>query len=52
MSQVERKTDAEVKQYIGFADVRNLHRYIKVDPVRQLEQLVEEERQKYAERTK
>ena len=52
MSQVERKTDAEMKEYVGYKDVRNLHIYIKVDQEKQLNKLIEEEQHKHAERTK
>ena len=52
MSQVERKTDAEMKEYVGYKDVRNLHIYIKVDQKKQLNKLLEEEQHKHAERTK
>ena len=52
MRQAERKRDAEMKEYMGYKDVRNLHIYIKVDPQKQLNKLIEEEQQKHAERTK
>ena len=52
MSQVEGKTDADMKEYIGYKDVRNLHIYIKVDKKKQLDDLLEKEVQKHAERTK
>lgn len=52
MSQVERKTDAEMKEYMGYKDVRNLHIYIKVDKKKQLDELLELEIKKHDERTK
>ena len=52
MSQVERKTDAEMKEYMGYKDVRNLHIYIKVDKQKQLAELLEFEKKKHDERTK
>ena len=52
MSRVEGKSDAELMSYVGWADIRNLHVYIKVDPDKQLNELIGEEQRKYAERTK
>ena len=52
MSQVERRSDADMKEYMGYKDVRNLHIYIKVDKQKQLAELLEKEVQKHAERTK
>ena len=52
MSQVERRSDADMKEYMGYKDVRNLHIYIKVDKKKQLDELLEKEVQKHAERTK
>ena len=52
MSQHEGKTDAELMSYVGWTDIRNLHVYIKVDPDKQLNELLDEEQRKDAERTK
>lgn len=38
--------------YVGWSDIRNLKTYIKVDKEKQLNQLIDEEQRKYAERTK
>lgn len=52
MSQVERRSDADMKEYMGYKDVRNLHIYIKVDKKKQLDELLELEIKKHDERTK
>lgn len=52
MSQVERRSDADMKEYMGYKDVRNLHIYIKVDKKKQLDELLELEKKKHDERTK
>jgi len=38
--------------YVGWSDIRNLKTYIKVDKEKQLNQLIDEEQRKDAERTK
>ena len=51
MSQHEGKSDAELMSYVAYKDIRNLHVYIKVNPDKQLNKLLDEEQRKDAART-